>query len=457
MEEIVGKLRSFFASGETLPLAWRKAQLEALRDMLTREGKALEAVLYEDLGKPSHEAWLTEIGFMLHEIGHILTHLPDWMKPRRVKTPLFLRPAKSRLCAIPRGLALIISPWNYPLQLTLSPLAASLAAGNVTLLKPSEHAPATSRWLHDNLPRYLDAQGVAVAEGGAQETQALLTHRFDIIFFTGSAQIARHIARAAAEHLTPTVLELGGKSPCVVMHTQQLETAARRIAFAKFINAGQTCVAPDYILVEEKLREDLIEALKRAIIQQFGPENAPHTMTRIIHRRHFERLDHLIGHGETCLFGGKRDIDSLRFSPTLIGLTDPSHPVMQEEIFGPILPILSLTSSDPMAEAISRIAAHPTPLACYLFSDAKQDYKRLQRLVQAGGMVHNDALMHLSNVHLPFGGIGTSGHGASHGEAGFCAFSHLQSNLLNTLSIDMPLRYPPYLPSTWRWLKRLMR
>lgn len=447
-------LKKYFETGVTLDVSWRRTQLQALIRMVEENEDALARALHQDLGKTPQEAWLTEIGFVVHEARFVLRHLARWTKKRRVRTPAFLCPASSGVRPMPRGEVLIISPWNYPIQLTLSPLVAALAAGNVVVIKPSEYAPATSEWLARSLPRYLDAQAVEVVQGGPDETSALLKRPFDLIFFTGSVQTARHIARAAAEHLTPTVLELGGKSPCVVAHTQHLRTAARRIAFAKFTNAGQTCVAPDYLLVEPTLKTAFVEHLTQAIVEMFGPENAPVRMARIVNRRHFDRLSALLGHGESVMFGGHRDADALLIAPTLMSV-EPSHPVMREEIFGPLLPILELDSTDPIADALRRISDHPSPLAAYLFSDEAADLRAFDGLL-CGGFAHNDALMHLANVHLPFGGVATSGHGASHGFAGFHAFSHWRAELDQSAVVDPDLRYPPYSGRDLRTLKWLM-
>lgn len=455
MFQQIQNLRTFFATGQTFDIEWRKNQLKAVIRMLEEQTPSIEKALFDDLHKSAEEAWLTEIGFVLHEARFVLKNIEKWTAEKRVTTPVFLAPATSVIRPQPRGHVLIISPWNYPIQLTISPLIAALAAGNVVTIKPSELAPNTSKWCVENLPRYLDKRAISVVEAGPERTEELLKKRFDFIFFTGSARIAKHVARAAAEHLTPTVLELGGKSPCVVTHCHHLETAAKRIVFAKFINAGQTCVAPDYVLVEEELRPKLISALKNAVFEQFGPENAPTSMTHIIHQRHFERLDGLLGNGEMIVHGGARSVGDLSFSPTLVEC-DASHPLMEEEIFGPILPVLTLESDEPTEEALRFIAKHPTPLACYLFSDNKNDVKAFKHLI-CGGFAHNDALMHLSNVHLPFGGVGRSGHGASHGYAGFEAFSHMRSELHQSSVVDVPLRYPPFTERVMKLIKMAMK
>lgn len=455
MKNTLIKLRTFFQTEETFDVEWRKKQLRALLKMLEEQTDSLTEALSKDLGKSKQEAWITEIGFVQHEARHALKHIDDWIKPRCVRTPMFLQPASSQIRPQPRGLALIISPWNYPVQLILSPLVAAISAGNVVVLKPSELAPAVAAWCTQYIPNYLDPCAFAVIEAGPEKTAELLKEKFDFIFFTGSTKTALYIARAAAEHLTPTVLELGGKSPCIITNCKHLKTAAKRIAFAKFTNAGQTCVAPDYILIQENLKSDFENELKLAITEQYGPENDPKNFTHIIHKGHFKRLDNMLGFGEIIIFGGARSEDSLLFAPTLIE-TDLEHPSMQEEIFGPILPIITLPNDNSIQAAKKIIQTHPTPLACYLFSDDSKDVKALSQVI-SGGFAHNDALMHLSNVNLPFGGVGTSGHGASHGIAGFEAFSHLRAELLQSAGIDVKLRYPPYTDSAMNWLKRFMK
>ncbi|MBQ9817563.1 MAG: aldehyde dehydrogenase family protein [Proteobacteria bacterium] len=451
MKQTIQNLRNYFHSGITFDLKWRKTQLKAILQMLEEQTENLTKALEQDLAKPPSEAWITEIGIVQHEARYALKNISKWTKPHRVSTPIFLAPAKSAIQPQPRGLALIISPWNYPIQLMLSPLIAAVSAGDVAVLKPSELAPATAAWCEEYIPKYLDPHAFEVIQAGPEKTSELLKEQFDFIFFTGSTKTAKYIARAAAEHLTPTVLELGGKSPCIVTHCKHIQTAAKRIVFAKFVNAGQTCVAPDYVLVQDDLREDLENELKKALVQQFGPENSPQNLTHIIHKGHFRRLDSMFDNGEIIIFGGARNEETLTFAPTLIE-TDLFHPCMQEEIFGPILPIISLTSNDPIKEALTIVEKHPTPLAAYLFSDSASDVKSMKRCI-SGGFAHNDALMQLSNVHLPFGGVGTSGHGGSHGYAGFQAFSHMRSEFCSPSAIDIPLRYPPFTEFTMKILK----
>ena len=464
-------LREFFATGETFGTSWRQNQLDAVIQMLENERESIQQALHQDLGKTAEEAWLTEIGIVLHEARHARKNVKAWASGRKKHTPIFLFPASSHIQPQPRGTSLIISPWNYPFQLMISPLIASIAAGNVAVIKPSELAPATASWFEQKLPQYLDKRSIAVVQGGPEETTELLTEKFDTIFFTGSTRVAKFIARAAAEHLTPTVLELGGKSPVVITHCKHLDIAAKRLAFAKFVNAGQTCVAPDYVLIEDDLCEDFVARLKAEISKQFGDHFE--RMGHLINDRHYNRLKGLLNPAEsqqmpeqTILCGGKCDDDSRTIEPTVIrvGL---DHPLMQEEIFGPILPILPITQTHAQIAGSSKdlstaqmaldiIAQHPTPLACYLFSSDKADFKAFKKLI-CGGFAHNDALMHLTNIHMPFGGVGNSGHGASHGYQGFLNFSHQRSELLQSAGIDVPLRYPPYSPRAMKLFGWLMQ
>ena len=456
MLESVKHIRKYFDTDVTLSYKWRKAQLKALIRMLQTERKSFELALNKDLGKSAHEAWITEIGFVLHEAKHALHHLRAWMRLSPHWTPLFLLPQFSATCAQPRGISLIISPWNYPVQLTLSPLIASIAAGNATIIKPSEYAPETSALISRLVLSYLDTDAVIVIEGDADITQKLLQDDIDFVFFTGSTNTGKAVAQTCAKNLIPYVLELGGKSPCVVFDVQpkNIDAIADRIIFGKFTNAGQTCVAPDYILVEQKLYDTLTSALIRALRRQFPKDES---MGTIINKRHFDRLQSLLGHDEKIITGGKGDPAKLRLEPTLVNLNSPSHPLMREEIFGPILPIIPLNTNDPCQEAREIIKQHPTPLACYVFCDRRRDARWLHDHVLSGGFIHNDTLMHVSNIHIPFGGVGSSGQGASHGYAGFQAFSHLKSSLWNTNRVDIPLRYPPYTPKAFAWLERFMR
>ena len=457
--EIVNHLRHEFESTQnSWSVSWRKSQLQSLIKLIDEHTDEIAEALHADLGKPAQEAWLTEIGIVRHEAQLALKHIDTWAKGKRHKTPLYLFPATSRVQPQPFGVALIISPWNYPFQLLISPLIAAIAAGNVCVLKPSELSPATSQLIAELIPRYLDPNAFAVIQGGPDETTQLLKEKFDVIFFTGGTRIAKFITRAAAEHLTPTILELGGKSPTVIIHCKNLKSAAKKVAFAKYTNAGQTCVAPDYVLIEEKLKDSFIAELKSAIKAQFGEHGE--RMGKIIHERHYNRLKALLKSQDikmTLISGGNFEDERLFIAPTIVEVT-PDHPLMQEEIFGPILPILTISAKEGQTltdTALKMISAHPTPLACYLFSDDKKDIKPFKRL-RCGGFVYNDALMHVSNIHIPFGGIGTSGMGQSHGYSGFCAFSHHRAELIQSGFIDIPFRYPPYSPTIWNLIKKFL-
>ena len=454
-------IRDFIHSPEQLcwDMAWRKKQLNSLISLIDENTTLISEALFSDLGKNEQEAWLTEIGIVRHEARYALKHIDSWAKGKSHKTPLFLFPASSHVQPQPFGLALIIAPWNYPFQLLISPLIAAISAGNACILKPSELAPETAKVIAKLIPKYLDNKAFAVVEGGPEETSQLLKEKFDVIFFTGSTHVAKYITRAAAEHLTPTILELGGKSPTVIIHCKNLKHAARRIAFAKYTNAGQTCVAPDYVLIEESLKDTFIAELKTAIKDQFGEHGE--RMGKIIHDRHYNRLKNMLQSTEDptakVICGGHTNDEKRTIEPTVIEVST-QHPLMLEEIFGPILPIITISASGNQSiasVALNQISAHPTPLACYLFSDDKSDVKPFKHL-RCGGFVYNDALMHVANIHIPFGGIGTSGMGQSHGYAGFCAFSHHRSELMQSGSIDIPFRYPPYTQNIWKLMKFFM-
>lgn len=447
------RLRTYFNEGNSLSYDWRRAQLLALHSMIEKEANNMAEALWADLHKSFNEAWLTEIGFLKMELEHALKHLKAWMRAERKPSPLAVMLAKSYVQRIPMGLVLIISPWNYPLQLTLAPLISAIAAGNVAVLKPSEYSPHTTAFLQNTLLKYLDPSAFAIVEGGPSQTQALLKERFDTIFFTGSAATARHIARAAAEHLTPTTLELGGKSPTVVWEPQDMEVTARRIVWAKYTNAGQTCVAPDYVLVKESEMPALLEAMMRNVKALYGevPQDSA-DYGRIINDRHFERLEAMLKQGE-ILYGGRSDANTKFIEPTIMGNIQEGSALLSEEIFGPILPVLPLHNK---TEIFSHIAKNPEPLACYLYSGDKALQQKMVQQIRAGGMCINDSLMHLANVHLPFGGVGQSGMGQCHGKYGFDTFSHPKAVLHNSTKMDMALRYPPYGEGWLKWIKRLM-
>jgi aldehyde dehydrogenase (NAD+) len=417
--ETVVRLRATFDSGLTRPAAWRRRQLHALRRLLRDHIPAIEEALYDDLRKGRTESHLTEIGQVLAEIEHALRHLDRWMRPRRVAVPMNIKPATARIHPEPLGVCLVIAPWNYPLTLTLNPLVGALAAGNAAVVKPSELAPATSRLLADLLPRYVEA--VAVVEGAVEETTLLLAQRFDHIFYTGNGTVGRIIAAAAAKNLTPITLELGGKSPVFIDETADMTVTARRLAWGKFTNAGQTCVAPDYVLVTHAAHDSLLAALPEAVQQMFGPD--PRTSAdygRIANDRHFQRLTGLTAEGD-LLTGGVHDAGERYIAPTVLTDVPPEAPVMTEEIFGPILPVLTVRD---VHEAIDFINARDKPLSLYAFTRGKAARRALLERTSSGGLVYNAPMLHLGVPNLPFGGVGESGMGAYHGKTSFDTFSH---------------------------------
>ncbi|MGA5497946.1 aldehyde dehydrogenase family protein [Streptomyces cinereoruber] len=417
--ETVIRLRAAFDSGITRPAAWRRRQLHALRRLLKDHTPTIEEALYDDLRKGRTESHLTEIGGVLAEIEHALRHLDRWMRPRRVAVPLNIKPATARVHPEPLGVCLIVAPWNYPLTLTLNPLVGVLAAGNAAVVKPSELAPATSALLADLLPRYLEA--VAVVEGAVEETTLLLAQRFDHIFYTGNGTVGRIVAAAAAKNLTPVTLELGGKSPVFIDETADMAVTARRLAWGKFTNAGQTCVAPDYVLVTRAARDPLLAALPGVVQQMFGHD--PRTSSdygRIVNDRHFRRLTGLMAEGD-LLTGGAHEAGERYIAPTVLTDVPPGAPVMAEEIFGPILPVLTVRD---VHEAVDFVNARDKPLSLYAFTRDKTAWRTLLEKTSSGGLVRNAPMIHLGVPNLPFGGVGESGTGAYHGKTSFDTFSH---------------------------------
>ncbi|MFD8760494.1 aldehyde dehydrogenase family protein [Streptomyces sp. NPDC059445] len=449
--DIVAGLRAAFRTGATRPAAWRRRQLRGLRSLLTTHTQAIEEALYDDLRKGRTESHVTEIGGVLAEIDHALRHLDRWMKPRRAAVPMNLKPATARIHPEPLGVCLIIAPWNYPLTLTLNPLVGALAAGNAAVVKPSELAPATSALIAGLLPRYVEA--VAVVEGAVEETTLLLEQRFDHIFYTGNGTVGRIVAAAAARNLTPTTLELGGKSPVFIDETADMAVAVRRLTWGKFTNAGQTCVAPDYVLATPAARDSLLSALPETIREMFGPN--PRTSSdygRIVNDRHFQRLTGLLAEGGDLIAGGVSDAQERYIAPTV--LTDVPHGalVMTEEIFGPILPVLTVRD---VHEAIDFINARDKPLSLYAFTRDKTARQALLDKTSSGGLVYNASMIHLGVPNLPFGGIGESGMGAYHGKTSFDTFSHLKSVLSKPTRPDtLRLIYAPHTSRSFAFIAK---
>lgn len=441
---IVAELRAHQRAGVLTALADRRRVLEDLRRFLEAEEDGLLAALAADLGKSATEAYVTEVGFTLAEIDHALDHLEQWNATTRAKVPFTLRPGRATIRPEPLGTVAVIAPWNYPVQLLLAPLVPAIAAGNTVVLKPSEISAAVSSFLARELPRYLDDRVVRIVTGGVDETTALLRERFDHIFYTGNGTVGRVVMRAAAEHLTPVTLELGGKSPAIVAADAKLDVAARRIAFGKFVNAGQTCVAPDYVLVDRSVAGAFVEALAAAVIEFFGDDpRVAADYGRIVNQRHHDRLSSLLDAGgyERVALGGERDRTARYLAPTVLTGVDLDAAVMAEEIFGPILPVLEVDGVD---AAIGIVNERPKPLALYVFSEDPDTVDRVLTTTSAGGVTVNHTLLHLVPHDLPFGGVGESGMGAYHGYAGFEVFSHRKPVFTASTRFDPRVAYPPY-------------
>ncbi|MEU3338223.1 aldehyde dehydrogenase family protein [Streptomyces sp. NPDC002144] len=430
--EIVARLRATFRTGRTKPVEWRTAQLGLLRRLLTENGPDLAAALHADLGKSAAEAHRTEIDFTIREIDHTLAHLAGWLRPEPAPVPAHLGADASAWTQYdPLGVVLVIAPWNYPAQLLLAPLVGALAAGNAVVAKPSELAPATSAAIARLLPAYLDTDAVAVVEGGVPETTALLAERFDHIFYTGNGTVGRVVMRAAAEHLTPVTLELGGKSPAFVDRDTDLEVVADRLARGKFLNAGQTCVAPDYVLTDPETAAALEPALRRAVEALYGTDpKASGEYGRIVNERHFDRLAGLLDSGRVVV-GGDHDRTVKYIAPTVLADVDPASPLMREEIFGPILPVITVPDLD---KAIDFINDRDKPLALYVFSRSGETRARIAAETSSGGLGHGLPLAHLTVSDLPFGGVGESGMGSYHGRYSIETFSHRKAVLSKPLS-----------------------
>ncbi|MCI5870144.1 MAG: aldehyde dehydrogenase [Dorea sp.] len=441
IQTILEKQHKFFATGQTIPVSYRQEMLKKLKESLTKHERELNTALKKDLGKSQMESYMCEVGLTLSELTWMQKHLKGLTKEKRVPTPLAQFASRSFRSPSPYGTVLIMSPWNYPVLLTMDPLIDAIAAGNTVVLKPSAYAPATSAVMKKILEECFPQEYVAVITGGRAENQALLHQRFDKIFFTGGKTVGKEVLRCAAEHLTPVTLELGGKSPCIVDHTAKLNLAAKRIVFGKYLNCGQTCVAPDYILCDRRIRDDLITAIVKEIKLQFveHPLENP-DYGKIINQKHFERILGLINH-EKLVFGGESDPETLRIAPTVMKDITWEDAVMGEEIFGPLMPILTYDTLD---EAIQVVESHPHPLALYFFSEDKASQKKVLDSCHFGGGCMNDTIIHLATSAMPFGGVGESGMGGYHGKVGFETFSHTRSIVDKKTWMDLPIRYQKY-------------
>lgn len=449
--ETVARLRQTFATGRTRDLDWRRAQLLAIDALMTENEAKIAAALDDDLGRKPFEAWLADIVNTAGEARYAAKHVKKWARRRHYLLERSQLPGRGWVEYEPYGTVLIIGAWNFPFVLTLGPAVAAIAAGNTVVLKPSEVAPASSRLMAELVPAYLDSDAIAVIEGDGAVSQELIDQGLDRIMFTGGTEIGRKVYEAAARHLTPVTLELGGKSPCIVAADADIDVAAKRIAWTKLINSGQTCIAPDYVLADAKIRDELVRKISEAVntFEAGDPDGKP-----IVNQRHFDRLaGALAATRGTVALGGGTDAGKLRIQPTVVVDPAPDEPLMAEEIFGPILPIVTVGSLD---EAVGFVNARPKPLSAYLFTKSKDVRERVVKEVSAGGMVVNHLVFHFATVKLPFGGVGPSGMGAYHGRWGFEEFSHRKAVLTKPTRPDVSsLIYPPYTEKAWKLARRL--
>lgn len=450
IEEIVASQRQFFRSHATLPIEFRLEALGRLRRAIVEYEEQLCGALYKDLHKSYEEAYLTELSIVLGEIDGFLKNLKRWAKPSKKRTPLKMFPSRSMILTEPLGVSLIIAPWNYPVQLLLNPLVGAIASGCTAVLKPSPYTPNVARVLEELIAKSFDSHYVALVQGHRQTNRLLLEERYDVIFFTGSPELGRMVMRSAATNLCPVILELGGKSPVVVDRDANVELAARRIAWGKTLNSGQTCIAPDYLLLHREVKDRFVEAFGRAVRRLHGEDvrQSPHYV-RMVSERAFERVAGYLKDGKV-LFGGATNAEERYIEPTLLDEVAVDSPVMSDEIFGPILPIITIDSLD---EAIDFINQREKPLALYAFGN-ERNMRKVFDLTSSGGGCINDTIMHIANEHLPFGGVGNSGMGRYHGRDSLYAFSHRRSILVSYTWLDLPFRYMPY--KLFSWVKRLL-
>ena len=451
IQDIIKRQRSYFQTNATKDLAFRTAKLIKLREAIKTADKDIAQALQLDLNKPAVEAYLTETGIVLHELSYMIKHITRFAKQKRVKTGLAQLPATSFIAPEPYGVMLVISPWNYPFQLSLVPLIGSIAAGNCIVLKPSKDAPHTAQVISEIVSKVFAPEHVDMVTGGREENAMLLAQRFDYIFFTGSVAVGKVVMAAASKHLTPVTLELGGKSPVIVDETANLKLAAKRIAFGKLLNAGQTCVAPDYLLVDKRVKQDLIKQLKAEITAMIQTEGKGAQFVQIINQKHLSRLIHLLD-GAADVWGGQ--VEGQVMLPALVEIDSLEHPLMKEEIFGPILPILGF---DTLEEAFSTVKRFEKPLALYFFSNDKARQQEALKTLSFGGGCINDTVLHYSNIHLPFGGVGASGMGSYHGKRNFDTFSHARGIVKQATWADVPVRYRPYNRFKEALIRRVLR
>lgn len=447
--ETIQQQRDFFASNKTKEIQFRIQQLKKLKTVILANEAEICDALYQDLHKSKEEAFLTEIGIALSEIDYHIKKLKKWSKPQRVTSPLTLFPSSSKIIHEPLGLVLIIAPWNYPFQLLINPLVGAISAGCCAVLKPSSDTPAIEKVMQKMIAETFEPNYIQLVAGGTEVSNYLLSQRFDLIFFTGSPQVGKIVMKAASENLTPVVLELGGKSPCIIDKDAHLDIAAKRIVWGKFVNAGQTCIAPDYLFVHDEIKDELVAKLKKYILQFFGenPQNSEY-FGRIVHERAFNRISEYLNDGK-IIHGGITDKETKYIAPTLMDDIKSGAPIMQNEIFGPILPILTFSNIE---ETITYIKQNEKPLALYFFG--KNNASKVVNETSSGGVCVNDTLMHVVNHHLPFGGVGNSGIGKYHGKYSFETFSNAKGCVSTPTWIDLPMKYVPY--KFFKWTKKMM-
>ena len=439
--EIRAAQKAFFDTGATKEVDIRIEKLSALKDLIELRQHDIATALDADFKKPEFEAMITETSFILSELKFIIKNLKKWVKPQKVKSSFLSFPSSDYIYSQPYGNCLVLAPWNYPFQLTVSPAIGAIAAGNTVVLKPSEYSPNTSKLIEEIFSEVFPPEMLKVVQGEVSVSQKLLEQQWDYVFFTGSVPVGRIVAKAIAPNLTPATLELGGKSPCIIHKSARIGLAAKRIVWGKFINAGQTCIAPDYILIDSSVKDEFLTSVKAEIKKAFGndPKSSP-DFARIVNKKNFERMQHLL-EGQTFLAGGETDEDQLYVAPTLLDEPELDSAVMEDEIFGPILPVLSYASE---ADIEKIIRYYPNPLALYVFAEDKNFSEEIIEKYSFGGGVVNDVLVHIANKNLPFGGVGNSGYGAYHGKFSFDTFTHKKSISKRGTWLDVPLRYAPY-------------
>lgn len=450
IDQVQKEQRNFFGTHETKDISFRINQLKKFRSAIQKYEQKITEALWKDLHKSPEEAYLSEISIVLQEIDLHLKNLKKWSKPKSVSTPLHLLPSKGYIIHEPLGNALIIAPWNYPFQLLMNPLVGAISAGCCAILKPSEFTPETAQVMQEIVEETFEEKYIVIVQGGKEIGEFLLQKRWDLIFFTGSTAVGKIVMKAAAEHLTPVVLELGGKSPCIIDEDADLNIAARRIAWGKTINAGQTCIAPDYLLAHEKIKEKLASKISAEIKGMYGKNiKESKFYPRIVHEKAFDRLSELMTDGN-IISGGEKDREEKFIAPTILGNIKPEDEIMQQEIFGPLLPILEFSKIE---KALEFINEKEKPLALYYFGHNKKAQEVLKK-TSSGGACINDTLMHITNHYLPFGGVGSSGQGKYHGKESFKSFSHERAVVMTPTWIDLPMKYVPF--KHFKWIKKFI-